>query len=317
MRHSAITLRLATASPVRFDLKTFKSAVIELRSCFLFSLSLLACGLLAEETSVYRVPVPQDVIDDYQLLVGGRGAINLKHYSGKGARRDVVELVLVQQALALANSEFVIEFVPMRSYQAILEDVAFGKFIMAGSSVWRADALSIPDGFWVSEPVIRQGQFEAGFYTSSTNDQALGVKSLEELQRLKAVTNRHWRPDWDTLEGLGLTKTRDVRSWESIVRLLASHRADITLASFNAEPGMRIEMDGCVLVPIPNLKTSLIGERVFVVSRAHPKGQAIFDALQRGLRELEAAGTIERAYRECGFINPRVQDWKVLLPESF
>lgn len=280
-------------------------------ACLLVCLQASVVGLCANATT-YQVVVPQDVIDDYHRLVGSRDAHELKRYSGKGARRDVIELLLIRQALARVNPDIRLELKPMRSYQAILEDVASGKYIMAATSVWLSDAESIPDAFWVTEPVIRQGTFEAGFYASSTNYKALKVKTLEELQQLRAVTNQHWQPDWDTLNGLGITNVRDIRSWESIVRLLASHRVDITLAPFNSRPNMAIVMDGCTLVPIPNLKTSLVGERAFVVSRVHPDGQRFFDSLQQGLRELEAAGTIQRAYRECGFINPKVRDWKLL-----
>ena len=280
--------------------------------CLLASL-LVGSGLFADKV-VYPVVVPQDVIDDYHRFMGSRGPAEVKRYDGSRARRDVIELVLIQQAIARIDADIELKLEPLRSYRAILDDLADGRYMMAGTSVWLADIEADVVAFYITEPVIREGQFEAGFYTHVRNRKALAAKSLEELQQLKAVTNRDWRPDWKTLHALQISEVRDLRSLESIVRLLATGRADFTLASFNTSKGMRIEMDGCVLVPIPHLKTALSGERVFAVSRSHPEAGAFFEILQAGLAELTAAGTVERAYRECGFINPQVKDWPLLRP---
>lgn len=44
------------------------------------------------------VAVPQDVWDDHRSFLNGRAPQSIAFFGGPGARRDVVELVLVQQA---------------------------------------------------------------------------------------------------------------------------------------------------------------------------------------------------------------------------
>lgn len=45
------------------------------------------------------VLVPPDVWKDYQTLVNGRDPLTITEFSGPGRRRDVVEVILLQQAL--------------------------------------------------------------------------------------------------------------------------------------------------------------------------------------------------------------------------
>ena len=58
---------------------------------------LVAVPCLAGQT--LTAAVDEDIIADYQLFVGERDPLDIIHFSGPGARRDVVEIVLLQQAL--------------------------------------------------------------------------------------------------------------------------------------------------------------------------------------------------------------------------
>ena len=58
------------------------------------------------------IVIPGDVKRDYELFVSGRDPLEIKDYSGLGSRRDVVEVVLIQQALALGGITEPIRFLP-------------------------------------------------------------------------------------------------------------------------------------------------------------------------------------------------------------
>ena len=75
-------------------------------------------------------------------------------------------------------------------------------------------------------------------------------------------------------------------------------------------------VEGLELVPIPGIKVALPGSRHWPVSKAHPRGEEVFNALMRGIEELEKKNIIQRAYEECGFFHPQVKDWILINPPA-
>ncbi|MGB0257034.1 MAG: hypothetical protein ACPGES_00145 [Coraliomargarita sp.] len=270
----------------------------------------------ASDSQPLAILAPEDVIEDYHRFIGARDPLTIEDYSGPHARRDVVELVLVQQALQLGGCERPVKWVPTRLYKNSIVELRSGRHVLNGTSVWERDVVSQAAHLYASDLLLDEGQFVVGFYAAASNRRALSAKSLEDLRELVAASNRHWYPDWKTLNALGFEDMRDVRSWETLVLLLAGERADFTLAPFNASQGMKIEHGDCTLLPIPNLKTSLPGKRVWMVSKKHPEGEVIFGHLQVGLAKLSEQGRVERAYTDCGFLNAAVKDWQLLVPDS-
>jgi len=265
---------------------------------------------------VLELLVPEDVIRDYEAFLGERDPLKVVSYAGSEARRDVVELLLWEQALATGGAEaFELKWVPMRSYKLIVESVGSGKYLAAGTSVWRSDAAERGGELLRSSPLIRDGEFLAGFYALAENREIRAVKSLGELRQFAGISNRHWSKDWARLEELELCAF-DVGSWSTMVAGLGAGIADFTLAPFNSRENMAIRHESITLEPIPGLKTHLPGERIFIVSATHPHGEAVFAALERGLAKMRADGTIERAYRECGFFNEAVRYWKAIMPAA-
>lgn len=87
-------------------------------------------------------------------------------------------------------------------------------------------------------------------------------------------------------------------------------RGDFTLAPFQQTADLSLESNGVKLIPIPNLKIALAGNRSYVVSKNGIMGQEILPILNKGIRELQKKKIFEKAYRESGFFNPRVKKWK-------
>jgi hypothetical protein len=67
--------------------------------------------------------------------------------------------------------------------------------------------------------------------------------------------------------------------------------------------------EGLKLIPIPNYKLKLKGERVWIINKSFPGAKDVIKAFEKGFKILDEQGTIQRAYRESGFINDRVKDW--------
>ncbi|MBB5193573.1 hypothetical protein HNQ50_004331 [Silvimonas terrae] len=269
---------------------------------------------LARAVEPITILTQQDVYTDYQRFVGKRNPLTLTHFGGEGSRRDVVELVLVQQALAQGGLTRPIKLVKVDnnsdSYTRYLKEILSGNATMGGNSAWQVDLKSIDDKVYISSPLIRSGEFEAGLYTSPDNKKALAARSLEEVRTLTAVVADSWKPDVATLENLKLKQLLQTQSWDSMVGMVEKGRADVLLAPFQPTADMSLKLGEYTLVPIPDVKVGLAGSRHLFVSRNAPHGAETYDALEKGLAKLRAKGVIEQAYRESGFFNTRTQDWK-------
>lgn len=282
-----------------------------------FVISLTTCSMvsLAQDKTI-TILTQQDVFNDYQKFIDGRDPLTLTQFGGPNSRRDVVELVLVQQALKVGGNQFPIKIVSVDntsdSYNRFIKEITTGSATMGGNSAWLIDLKQIGDKVHISEPSIRQGEFEAGLYTTADNADARLSKTLPQIQKLTAVVAESWKPDVATLESLKFAQLLKTQSWDSMVGMLAKKRADVLLAPFQPTADLSMDVNGKKLVPILNVKVGLQGSRHFFVSKASPIGSDVFKSLNTGLNKLRDQGTIEKAYRESGFFNQATRNWSRL-----
>lgn len=260
-----------------------------------------------------RVAVTWDILADYQRFVGTRDVTQIDYYGGPGARRDVIELVLLQQALRLGGLQQPLTIVREQTYRRTLYQVAHGELISSGALVWKSDTHELQADLLLSSAVIKDGEFSVGLYTSETNYNALNANQ-SALRQLVAVTSPDWRTDIETLQALGFKQIYLANTWVSIVRMLQAGRGDVTLAPFQSGSDMTLHTDIGKLVPINNIKIALTGSRHWIISRVHPESTKYYTALEKGLQQLAQQGVILQAYRDCGFFNPAVKDWPLLQP---
>lgn len=268
--------------------------------------------LWADESELAQIGLLPDIKNDYQLFLANRAPEEITFFGGPHARRDVAELILLQQALALGGFKRQIKFINEENYFRSIRNVAEGKTLSISGTIWLQDLDQIKDQVFVSPAVVRDGEFLVGLYTSPKNQRALGSKTLAELTQLKAVSSRQWKPDLQTLQTLGFHKIMYTPNWINMARMLNVGRVDLALAPFGMSPGLRIQVDDIELVPIPGVKVMIAGSRHWPVSQKHPYGAEFHQALSSGIALLRAQGTIERAYRESGFFHPEVADWTLL-----
>ena len=258
------------------------------------------------------IVLPGDVKRDYDIFLAGRDPITISDYSGLGSRRDVVEVLLIQQALALGGMTDPIRFIVASSHARIIKQVHSGTAVMTGNSIWY-DLLNDRDLLYVSEAIIENGQFEAGLYTILENQQALDAKSLEDVRTLTAVSSKAWLIDWQTLNSMEMGSLINTVKWSSMVKMVAKGRADFLLAPFQPSNDMSFTPEGIHLVPVPDIKIGLQGTRHFAVSKRHPKGKEVIKALDAGILLLKEQGLVNKAYTDSGFFNNRVKDWKRII----
>lgn len=276
------------------------------------------CGsliaLLSHAGNTITAAVDEDIIADYQLFIGDRDPIDIEHFGGPGARRDVIEIVLLQQALHLGGFNGKVVLRPENSYLRILKLLTDGQIAISGALMWRDDIKPYSEFLFKSRALVHEGEFIVGLYTRQDNNRALNATTRDKVSHLSAASNDHWKPDIQALKSLGINRIYYSTYWVQIVRMVVAGRADVTLAPFQSNPGMKVQVENLELVPIPGIKVALPGSRHWPISKKHPQSQEIFSALEKGIALLEQKNIIQRAYEECGFFHEGVKNWKLLNP---
>jgi hypothetical protein len=89
---------------------------------------------------------------------------------------------------------------------------------------------------YISDEVIRNGEYVAGIYTSPTNKKTLSLKKLNDFEELTSVSTPKWKTDGHTLEQLSLKNLTREDSWLSMVRMVDIEWIDFILMPFNSSP---------------------------------------------------------------------------------
>jgi len=254
----------------------------------------------ARQNSVL-IYIRDDVYVDYQQFVAGKDISSIDNFSGKNIRRDVVDMIIAQQALKLGGFNHRFSYAPGKVNFRNTKMLQNGKLLISFDSYWLKDAQPISKTVYISDEVIRNGEYVAGVYTSPKNAQTLSINTLDDLQELTAVSTPLWRTDWQTLQQLPLKKLIREDSWLSMVRMVDIQWIDFILMPFNSTTDQSFVMDKVHLVPVNNIGIVLKDSRHFVISKIHPKGEEAFIAMNKGLKILRSRGAIVKAYTEAGF----------------
>lgn len=270
----------------------------QLRTCLV---ALCCCLPPPALAASLRVVVTPDVLADYQRLLDGRSPLALTRFQGPGARRDVVEVVLLQQALARGGERGNVELLTAPTYRRLLALIADGHADVSGSSVWGSDIDANAARLQASSALVADGQFLAGFYRSPATGHLDERIRNGQWRGLTAVSSKAWTPDWLALQRLGLDHVYDAAEWPVMVRMVGARRADFLLAPLPGAGSPDIRLDGTRLVPVSGACLVLPGSRHFAIGR-HATGNSLRQALERGLELLRSQGVVRRAYLEAGFL---------------
>ncbi|WP_462165214.1 hypothetical protein [Pseudoalteromonas xiamenensis] len=273
---------------------------------------LVVMPIQANTSIVVDILTSENFSSRYHEFLAGRSPLELEHFypNTKGSHIEIIEMVLLQQALSLGGESRPLEFRPQPAVNTLeYSALIAGDSVLIGRSVWHEDIIDLKGSLFVSEPLVEVGQYEAGLYVTKRNV-ALQDLPAERLDQITVVANPRWQVDWHALNNLPVNLISFIGPWETMLNMVENQVADAMLVNFSVSESLTMNFEGREYVPINNLKVLLPDSRHFVVSKRHPDGERVFRALNKGLRILKERGTIERALRESGFINSRVAHWK-------
>lgn len=273
-----------------------------------------AASVVNEPIAVIDIPIESSVLDDYRRFVGAVPVYDVQHFDHAGTRRDVVDMVLVQQALQLGGYPLQFNFIPSDSSARSLQLFVRGEVLISVDSVWGQVANNLKSHVFISSAVIARGDYFAAIFTSPTNQKTKSIRQLSDFSGLTAVSSRAFAEDWHLLEQLPLRELRDEYNWSSMAMLVSRGWVDFMLAPFPQHRPFGFRAPGIELVAVEGVKVLLDDSRHFIVAKKHPLAEPVFAALQKGLAILRDQGTLTRAYQECGFFNPEIAHWTVLQP---
>jgi hypothetical protein len=257
-----------------------------------------------------RIAVSSLVADSLNQWTQQVAIGDIDHFDTPFANRPTVDLILQLQALAAGGLDFDYELSVHANHGRAMAEVQQGYNDLTAETVWDSEIAKNTEHLLSSEQVIRNGEFEKGIYVLPGNTRLLQANLPDDFSQFVGATVFNWTVDLSLLETLGLKRIEKSSKGENVFHLIRDGRADFALMEFAATPDMGIETAGVKLVPVPQCKIALPGSRSWIVSRQSPHAEAIIDALDRGIAHLRQEGRIERAFRECGFFNPRVGKWR-------
>ena len=278
-------------------------------NCFLFILLFIGFATSSKAaTDKIILTVQTDVYEDYLCLLNDRVALDITDFKGECSSRDVVDIILLQQALKLGGLELPITFrtgnYELRNRQ-LLED---GFLLVSVDTFWLTEAKKVQDHLYISEPMLRKGEYIAGIYTSPKNKKALATRSLKQIRQLSGVSSQNWTADWAVMQQLGLKQLVDEPIWVSQVKLVDRQFVDFMLAPFSVD----FAKNGVLLELIPDIALKLNDSRHYVLSKKHPLSEVAFKALNAGIAKMRQAGTIHKAYSDAGFFFATEHKWKII-----
>lgn len=229
--------------------------------------------------------------------------------------RTAVEMVIVVRALRLGGVDRPITFVKASNARRAVEEVLCGDAVLTGQQLDTSvlnDRQNIDD-LYLSDPVTPVGEFHKLFYCLPENKKVLAARSAEDLNRAgRGIIGTVWDNDRQVLGDMGITNLIQAPTFPCLIKMILAGRADWIPMEASNQPGMERIMEGKRFVPVPGIRFSLIESRHFMVSRVHPDGQAVFNALQAGLRELRRQGFIRAMLDATGFHQTDRLGWKTL-----
>ncbi|MEW6991110.1 hypothetical protein AADZ91_10510 [Colwelliaceae bacterium 6441] len=252
----------------------------------------------AQDILIY---IRDDVYQDYINFTKGKDVLNISDFSGSTVRRDVVDMIIAQQALKLGGFDHTFHYAAGKLNFRNTKMIETGKLLISFDSYWLSDAKALNDNVYISQPLIRKGEYIAGIYTNPTNKAVLSINSKDDLKNFTAVSTPKWRTDWKTLQALPLKSLIREDEWLTQARMVNLGWIDIILMAFNSTPDQSFKMEKIHLIPVKNIGVELKGSRHFVISKKHPLGDEAIKAINIGLSKLREKNKISKAYRQAGF----------------
>ena len=110
----------------------------------------------ADEILIY---IRDDVYKDYLQFVDGRDVVNINSFSGNNIRRDVVDMIIAQQALKLGGFEHTF------SYSSGKLNFRNTKMLQVGRLLMSFDSFSVQQTYIIHQVFTASTHFQYYFFT--------------------------------------------------------------------------------------------------------------------------------------------------------
>ncbi|NDV27282.1 hypothetical protein [Desulfovibrio sp. JC010] len=233
--------------------------------------------------------------------------------------RCIASLMILKNALILGGIDPQLNFLETPNVRREEDELIKG-YAVVSSHLFNKSAIDHPkykDKIYISDPVLEDGQFEKGIFCLPGNHKVLNSRSLDDLKKAgKPLVGIHWSNESDTLAGLGIKEMEKGPTMDCIFRMINAGRADWVPLGFHNSKDLSVQRDGITLVPVKGIKIALTESRHFIVSKGHPDGKRIFEALQKGIKIMRENGLITQLLTQGGFHCRATKDWKIINSEN-
>ncbi len=281
-----------------------------------YLLLILISHSLAYPASAQQIKVPITIAEDIyqyaQEIIAEQKAWEVEDFSGPNSQREAIEFILLQKALTLGGSKLDFSFTTGNYNANKIKLLQSGLLLISFDSMWYSQILPLAKDLYISDPVIRKGEFWAGIYTATDNKKALSTTTIDDFKKLSVISNKNWHVDWQTLSQMTPNKLIHDEEWLSMAKLVSLKWVDVMLAPFTPEKPFSYQGKEYKIVAIDGVKIALNDSRHFIVSKKHPHSEETFKALQKGLKILRQRGTIVKAFTQSGLFNKELRTWHVL-----
>lgn len=245
--------------------------------------------------------IREDVYQFYLKFLNGRDVQKINEFKGEYIRRDVVDMILVQQALKIGGKELTFDFFPGKADYRNAQMMKQGKSLLSFDTYWLSDATELEPDVYISSAIIRKGEYFAGIFANPNNTKVFQLSKLEHFKNLTSVSTPRWRADWQTLLNLPLKRLHREDEWVSQARMVREMFVDFFMMPLNMSHKGQYIIRNVILKQVPNVALLLDDSRHFVISKKHPDGFEAYHAIQRGVAKMRSRGQIVKAYTDAGF----------------
>lgn len=251
--------------------------------------------------------------DHFQLSATKKGYSNILNVEQcpdltserlKGIQRITMDIMVICNAVKQAGYAAKLKLIPYPNVTRGLQQSINGQTHMVAQTLFKTDHLKETQ-ILISKPVIRNGEFQVGIFTTRNRPKILKAKSAEDFRKLKGVTVRSWKTDHKTMVSMGIEKIALLPTRDLIAKFIRNHRADFTLSYLKEPVVTRI---GGELIRIPNVKVSFQETRSFIIPKDNT---ALFDIINNYISQLRAQqpDALREAYIHAGFITEEYEHW--------
>ncbi len=267
----------------------------------------------ANATEIIPVAGNRSTKRNYNKLVESKGGdpLAIMNYESPYSTRPAISMLLLKQALTLGGLDLDLFFITCPNPGRSITEVKNGRAVVYSSDIWELD---FDDSVYKTAPIIQRGEFQKGLYVNKSSAFMKKSPSILSIKNSIPLVEHTWTTDIETLKKIGFKNIQTAPQYNLLFKMMNRDRADFILLEFPLDKNLDIENNDGDLYPIKNVKIVFPHSGHFMVSKNHPQGKIVYEALEKGLKIMREDGTIERALRQSHIINDEVKDWAIISP---